>query len=328
MSPTLLERAIEVSNNDPWNGLTLAREALKETELRCLKVRCLAVIGRVLTQLGHVDQAALTFFFGYTAAENCRCCCPILDRNTSALLCKLGKLELAVAVASRAVETSSPRQLPVSLLFRAFMLQEAGRPGAAADLCAALPELTPGSTDHTNALLSLADALCLSRTEESLGQARTILARVRKSFIGVENIPLQRAHLEWIEGLVELALSEIQPKESRNLRKSGLRKLAMACRRFHHLGLAALHAAAWADRCSALALNARIDGARQDFHTRINYIPTQSFRVVPTPFGPFADLAAPILAGDPSPLLKFRKATEQGDPLLPYPGEKPQSAFF
>jgi hypothetical protein len=197
-SPRILENAIEVSQDNPSQGLELARQALQVAELRCQRVRCLTIVASDLNRLTEVKKAAETIMFK-----------------------------------------------------------------------------------------------------------------------GLPGISRQRAHLAWLEAVICIELAEYRPDDTRNLRRAAFPLFTTACRGFHALGLADLHAATWADRGAALAL-----GEPLKFSARIAHRSKSPQRVTPPPFSErYVKLSAPILAGNPSPLLSLRKATKQGIPLLRYPQE-------
>jgi hypothetical protein len=316
----MLEDAISTSHVDAQAGLKLAREALRAADLRCLRVRCAAQIGNVVSLLGNLDRSARILRAAYGVADGCRCCGPILDRNMAKLLSKRGEPREAEILATRAVETSSRAERPVSLLYRAFVRQTNGLPYATTDLCEAIPKLAPGSDHQRVAQFNMLDALAQSRTEANLECVYELLPGLEQSFKGLRDVSMQRGHLSWLTGQVKASLTEFRPADGWILINEASDALSAGCRKFKVLKLPAYHAACWADWAAVQYMKMRnFDRARMSFSDRLSWTPARRDRQTPNPFGIFADSAAPILAGDPSPLLAFREETKRGEPLIPFP---------
>jgi hypothetical protein len=315
-SATLLERAKEVCHSDVREGYMLARQALRLTDLQCLKIRAMVMMATCKSELSEIERAGELFGLAYLFADGCKCCGPVIDRNFAEYLQRTGEHDEAILTATRAVETSSERQRPVALLLRAYILTKTDRPGDAVDdLLEALKDLSPETAHHSVALFNLTDALTVSKTEKNLALAFDFLPVLHDIFKGLPGISRQRAHLAWLEAVICIALAEYRPADTRSLRKTAFPLFTTACRGFHALGLADLHAAVWADRGAALAL-----GEPLKFSYRIAHRSKNPQRITPPPFTErYVELAAPIIAGNPFPLLSLRNATKQGVPLLRYP---------
>jgi hypothetical protein len=274
----LLENATQAFHEDPATALRLARQALRVSPLRCLRIRCAVVAGNALSVLGNLDRSDRIFRAAYGVAGECRCCAPIVDRNMAKLLSKRG------------------------------------------DLCEALSRLTPVSVNHRAAQFNMLDALAQSKTEANLERVFALLPQIEQSFKGLRDVSMQRAHFAWLTGQVKASLTQFRPADGWSLINEASDSLAAGCRKFRLLKLPTYHAACWADWAAVQYMKARLfDRARVSFSDRLSWVPARRDQRVPPPFGSFTNSAAPILTGDPSPLLTFRQATEQGDPLLPYP---------
>jgi hypothetical protein len=141
----LYDEAKEVAFSDALASLRLAEEAYRLIGMRCLKVRCLALIVTVSSELGQLDRAEATLVEARGLALECPCCNTILDRGAAALASHAGQHDKAKRLANRAVAISSSSERPVSLLYRACVLKDAGNStDAVADYCSALPSLETG----------------------------------------------------------------------------------------------------------------------------------------------------------------------------------------